>query len=131
MLIGCSILIWFELSISMSVSQLNMDWLVILFYVLFNYTNLLLMFAFLSIVLCFCGFFCCVYRWLLLLQRRRLLPRRMTKGWRWTIPSSGPSTFWKIHSVLHKGNHHSGKICRLSGFKGHFHSKLLWGQRLG
>ena len=55
MLIGCSILILFELSISMFVSQLITDWLVILFYVPFSYTNLLIMFAFPSIVLCFCA----------------------------------------------------------------------------
>ena len=33
------------------------------------------------------------------------------------------SALWEIHSILHKGNHHSGKICRLSGFERHFHSK--------
>ena len=136
MLIGYSILIWFELSISMFVSQLIMDWLVILFYVPFSYTNLLLIFAFPSIVLYFFFFFFVAFSVVFTGGSFSYNEEDYCqKGWQEAedrqYQVQVPLAFWEIHSVLQKGNHHLGKICRLSGFEGHFHSKLLWGQRLG
>ena len=77
-LIGWSIPFWFELSHSTPDSELCLDWM--FWCNIFFESNMLLMFWVSIYCALFCGIFCCIYRWLILLQRRRLLPRKVIKG---------------------------------------------------
>ena len=84
-LIGCSIPFWFELSHSTSDSELCLEWV---FWCNIFFTNLLLMVVFIYYALLLWPFLL-IYRWPHLLQRRRLLLRKLTKGWKWTITYLG------------------------------------------
>ena len=67
---------------------LNMVLLLAWSFVLLYTTNLLLMVVFIYYALLLWHFLL-VYRWPHLLQRRRLLLKKLTKGWKWTITYLG------------------------------------------
>ena len=108
----------------------SVDWIFGLTLCPFSDTNLLLIFGvtiscamFLwSLLLWFC-------KWLL--QRRRPLQRRVKRGWKWTIQSSGFPTILTDTLSSTWGTYHPRKICGFGWFEGHFHSQLFSGQRLG
>ena len=68
--------------------KLNMVLVLALSFVLLYTTNLLLMVVFIYYALLLWPFLL-VYRWPHLLQRRKLLLRKLTKGWKWTITYLG------------------------------------------
>ena len=78
------------------------------------------MFRFPSIVLCFVAFFVVFIDVSISYKEEDYCQEGWQEAEDGQYQVQISSTLWEIHSVLHKGNHHSGKICRLSGLKGHF-----------